>query len=116
MFRFLSISLFASLVCLSAVAQSTVSDQSDAQMSQSADSDEEPPKENKFQVVKDQGLSLGIDLSPFIMRLVKDERTGFAVMGRYGFKNRWFANAELGYEHIKYDKEGYDYKSDGTFV
>ena len=68
MFRFLSISLFASLVCLSAVAQSTVSDQSDAQMSQSADSDEEPPKENKFQVVKDQGLSLGIDLSPFIMR------------------------------------------------
>lgn len=116
MFRFLSISLFASLVCLSAVAQSTVSDQSDAQMSQSADSDEEPPKENKFQVVKDQGLSLGIDLSPFIMRLVKDERTGFAVVGRYGFKNRWFANAELGYEHIKYDKEGYDYKSDGTFV
>lgn len=76
----------------------------------------ERPKERKYEVVKDQGLSLGIDLSPFIMRMIKDERTGLAFIGRYGVKNRWFAAAELGYEHIKYDKENYDYKSDGTFI
>lgn len=78
--------------------------------------EEEKPRDPRFEVVKDQGLSLGIDLSPFIMRLIKDERTGFAFVARYGIKNRWFANGELGYEHIKYDKEGYAYKSDGTFI
>ncbi len=102
---------------MSAFAQTASTDVGQARQQGAAEADEdEPRKEQRFEVVKDQGLSLGIDLSPFIMRLIKDERTGFAFVGRYGIKNRWFANAELGYEHIKYDKEGYDYKSDGMFV
>lgn len=78
--------------------------------------DREPKKEQEYIVVKDQGLSLGIDLAPFIMRLIKDERTGFAFIGRYGVKNRWFAAGEVGFEHIKYNKETYRYKSNGTFI
>lgn len=117
-YRFSSISILAAaaLLCpLGAWAQSLSDGEAGSQTTTQAD-DDEPKREPRFEVVKDQGLSLGIDLSPFIMRLIKDERTGFAFVGRYGIKNRWFANAELGYEHIKYDKEGYAYKSDGTFV
>lgn len=76
----------------------------------------EAKKEPKIVIVKDQGLALGIDLSPFIIRAVKDERTGFCVVGRYGVKNRWFAAAEVGFEHIKYAKKNYDYKSNGSYV
>lgn len=115
-FSFISILAAAALLCpLGSLAQSQSDGSANSQKTAQPD-DEEPKREPRFEVVKDQGLSLGIDLSPFIMRLIKDERTGFAFVGRYGIKNRWFANAELGYEHIKYDKEGYAYKSDGTFV
>ncbi|MGN0028403.1 MAG: DUF6048 family protein [Marinilabiliaceae bacterium] len=115
-FSFISILAAAALFCpLGSLAQSQSDGSASSQTTTQAD-DDEPKREPRFEVVKDQGLSLGIDLSPFIMRLIKDERTGFAFVGRYGIKNRWFANAELGYEHIKYDKEGYAYKSDGTFV
>ncbi len=70
----------------------------------------------KYVIVKDQGLSLGVDLSPIIMRLINDERTGLAFIGRYGLKNRLFAGAEVGYEHIKYNNDSYKYNSDGSFV
>ena len=81
--------------------------------STAAGEEREARKEPKFVVVKDQGLSLGVDLSPFIIRAVKDERTGFCVVGRYGVKNRWFAAAEVGFEHNKsngsYIRVGMDY-------
>ena len=88
--------------------------QSEVQQSQ----EEEPEKRKavEYEVVKDQGLSIGIDLSPFIMRIVNDERTGMAFIARYGIKNRLFAGGELGYEHIKYDTEHYKYNSDGSFI
>ncbi len=89
---------------------------SDSQLTKGSEQDREPSQERKYIVVKDQGLSLGIDLAPFIIRAIKDERTGFAFLGRYGIKNRWFAAAEAGFEHIKYDKENYNYKSNGTFI
>ena len=111
---YIFISAFLWLVTLSpeATAQTGSTETGDTQKQE----ERERPKERKYEVVKDQGLSLGIDLSPFILRMIKDERTGLAFIGRYGVKNRWFATAELGYEHIKYDKENYDYKSDGTFI
>ncbi len=129
MCKSLSISLLAtallslSLLC-SPEAAAQVSDygssgasSASSQTQQSADDEDvEVRKEPRFEVVKDQGLSLGIDIAPFIMRLIKDERTGFAFIGRYGIKNRWFANAEVGFEHIKYNKEDYNYKSNGTFI
>ncbi len=116
MSRFLSISLFAVFALLSPTLSRAQSDTSSSQEKSNVDDEESRPKEPRFEVVKDQGLSLGIDLSPFIMRAIKDERTGFAFVGRYGLKNRWFANAEVGYEHIKYGTDSYDYKSDGTFI
>lgn len=101
--------------------QSSVTDRLNSATSQTgsttpADDEEEARKEPRFEVVKDQGLSLGIDLSPFIIRIVKDERTGLAFVGRYGIKNRLFAAAEMGYEHIKHSKPDYKYDSDGMFI
>lgn len=78
--------------------------------------DEEENKEPQILVIKDQGLSVGIDLSPFIVRLINDERTGLAFVGRYGFNYRWYANAELGYENAKYSNDNYEYTSNGTFI
>ena len=109
---FISSFLWLATLTPEATAQTSGTETGDTQQRE----ERERPKERKYEVVKDQGLSLGIDLSPFILRLIKDERTGLAFIGRYGVKNRWFATAELGYEHIKYDKENYDYKSDGTFI
>lgn len=109
---FISSFLWLATLTPEATAQTSGTETGDTQQQE----ERERPKERKYEVVKDQGLSLGIDLSPFILRLIKDERTGLAFIGRYGVKNRWFATAELGYEHIKYDKENYDYKSDGTFI
>lgn len=80
------------------------------------DDEEEEQTEPKIFVLKDQGISLGIDLSPFIMRIFNEERTGLAFVGRYGFGNRWYGAAEAGYENTKYKTDTYDYKSNGTFI
>ncbi len=113
-YKYISISL--TLLTLSSWPSTTAAqDTVDQQMATKTD-DREPKKEQEYIVVKDQGLSLGIDLAPFITRLIKDERTGFAFIGRYGIKNRWFAAGEVGFEHIKYNKETYNYKSNGTFI
>ncbi len=78
--------------------------------------DEEEEEEPKFLVLKDNGLALGIDLSPFILRMIDEERTGFAFTGRYGVFRRTWAAAEMGYENIKYSNDNFDYKSNGTFI
>ena len=113
-------SLVAALIAtVSAVGQTDITSQGDESRGQAgARQDEREPskKERRYLVLKDQGLALGIDLSPFIMRLIKDERTGLAFVGRYGIKQRLYGCAELGYEHIKYNKSGYSYKSDGSFI
>ncbi|MCQ2201855.1 MAG: PorT family protein [Bacteroidales bacterium] len=80
------------------------------------DEDREVVKEPVLIVVKDQGIAFGIDIAPFIIRIINEERTGFAFVGRYGIKNRLWAGAEAGFENVKYDKEDYSYKSNGTFV
>ena len=67
-------------------------------------------------VLKDMGLSLGIDVSPFVQKIFDHDRTGLAFIGRYGFKDRWYANAEIGYENINKSKADYDYNSNGTFL
>ncbi len=73
--------------------------------SQNNEDDDKP--EPVVVVIKDQGLSFGIDLSPFIIRLRNEERTGVAFVGRYGFAKRWWAGAEMGFENVKYDKASY---------
>ena len=113
MYRFLFISLFA-IASLVASAQSTQNSRTDAK-TQKEDEEEERVKPT-VTVIKDQGLSLGIDVAPFIMRIFQDENTGFAFIGRYGLKNRWWANGELGYEKTKFSNENYSYKSNGTFI
>lgn len=122
----------------------------DNQSRQTQDEEEEKT-EPKIFVLKDNGISLGIDVSPFIMqginalqRLNDDTKTsetkGFSIVGvgRYGFSNRWYAAAEVGFENTQYKNfakiiesvgstpttkkdsiieiNTYDYTSNGTFV
>ena len=86
MYRYLSISLFAVLFFLSLPFAAAQSESSSSQQTEAED-EESRPKEPRFEVVKDQGLSLGIDLSPFIMRAIKDERTGFAFIVSRSLQN-----------------------------
>lgn len=85
------------------------------------------------QLQKKQGLSVGIDLSPFVVRVFEDERTGLAFSGRLGFRQKWYGVAEAGYENASAQKvttfyEGtasdlvetervtYGYESNGAYV
>ena len=63
-----------------------------------------------------QGLSVGVDLSPYIIRLFDHERTGFAFNGRYSLKDKWFVGAEAGFENTSFTKREFDYKTNGTFI
>lgn len=83
---------------------------------QSESESEEESVEPKVLIIKDQGLSLGVDLSPLIMRIINEERTGLTFVGRYGFKYHWYANAEVGYENAQYTNDNYSYTSNGTFI
>lgn len=66
--------------------------------------------------VNKQGLSVGIDLSPFIIRIFDQERTGFAINGRYSLKDKWFMAAEAGFENTSFSKREFDYSTNGTFI
>ena len=125
MLRYLFISILFAL-SVSAAAQSSrlssmgsklgVDTQGGSSRPANSDDDEERPVEPKITVIKDQGLSLGVDLAPVIMRFIKEEDTGIAFVGRYGVKNKWWANAEVGFQHTNYSNDNFDYKSNGTFI
>lgn len=118
MFKYLCISL----CCLfwafpnNALAQNYQNDNSNQSSQKKADDDDDVKYTPKITVLKDQGLSLGVDLSPIIMRFFQDENTGIAFVGRYGFKHKWWANAEVGYQNTKYSNNNFSYKSNGTFL
>jgi hypothetical protein len=65
---------------------------------------------------KAAGLSVGVDLSPFIVTAFEPERQGFAFSGRMLFNENWFAIAELGFDRIQFEKDPYDYESNGSFL
>lgn len=135
MLRYLFISILLA-TSVTAVAQSSRissmgnaigANQSSSNQQRNDDDEEDRPAEPKVTVIKDQGLALGIDLSPFITHFINKENTGLAFTGRYGFKNVWWASAEIGYQNTKYNRDvtkadGQEqettlaYKSNGTFI
>ncbi len=118
MFKYLCISILTLILgsAVTAVAQSG-STQTDAQISQKNSTDDDDVKYTpKITVMKDQGLALGIDMSPFIMRIFQSENTGFTFIGRYGFNYKWWANAEVGFQNTQYSNNNFSYKSNGTFI
>lgn len=100
--------------------------------SQTNRDDEDVKPEPVLVVIKDQGISVGVDIAPVITMFFDKERKGFAFVGRYGFAKRWWAGAEAGFENVEYnknitkdgenkepllyDREIFSYKSNGTFV
>ena len=70
--------------------------------------DEKPSNNN--------GLSFGVDLAPLIIMGFDSDRKGIEFVARYLFKKKWFAIGELGFENVKFEKDSYDYKSNGGFL
>lgn len=119
MFRYLFISILG-LVTIAASAQLDVKSMGSSLQSKSTSSSPSSDDEERIiptvTVVKDRGLSVGIDLSPFITRILNDENTGFAFVSRLGLTDRWWANGEFGYENSKFSNDNYNYKSNGAFL
>jgi hypothetical protein len=63
-----------------------------------------------------QALALGVDLSPFVVRIFDHDRTGLAFTGRYTIKEKWFVAGEAGFENVSFEKREFDYESNGTFI
>lgn len=63
-----------------------------------------------------QGISVGVDLSPLIIRIFDHERSGIAFNGRYSFTDKWFIAADAGFENTNFSKREFDYKTNGTFI
>ena len=71
----------------------------------------------KDEVKKDQnGISIGVDIAPFIMLAFQPERRGAAFLGRYLFRRNWFVVGEAGYANVNFDRDSYAYKSNGGFI
>lgn len=121
MFRYLFISILG-LLSLVANAQLDVKSMGSSLQSKATTSGNSPANDEEERimptvtVIKDRGLSVGVDLSPFITRIINDENTGIAFVSRLGLTNHWWANAELGYENTKFSNDNYDYKSNGTYL
>lgn len=64
----------------------------------------------------DPGIAIGINVGTFIVPFFEPERIGLEATGRIQFNNKWFAVGELGYENVSFDKESYDYDSNGSFL
>ncbi|TAJ15135.1 hypothetical protein DMA11_02905 [Marinilabiliaceae bacterium JC017] len=75
---------------------------------------------------KQHGISVGVDLAPFIQKAFDPGRTGVGFTGRLTLKNKWFGIAEAGFESVKFadkrkkDREKiidiYDYNSYGSYL
>jgi hypothetical protein len=75
------------------------------------------PKPKTVEIVKKpHSISLGVDLSPFIVTAFDSSRKGFQVIGRYGVQEKFFVTAEAGYEKVNFDNEYIQYASDGSFL
>ena len=122
MYRFLSISIFLILSIVAAAQSSRINSMTNAvtssngKSSNAEEEEEEAPRKSRIVVLKDQGLSVGVDVAPLLMRIVNDERVGVGFVGRLGFAKRWYANAEVGYENAKYNNDDFSYKSNGSYV
>ncbi|MDB4334765.1 DUF6048 family protein [bacterium] len=75
--------------------------------------------QSKGETVK-YGISLGVDISRFLVPLLDPERSCFEINGRITYKDNWFVTGDLGYESVNFDtnssdKKSYSYQSNGSF-
>lgn len=73
-------------------------------------------EEKKLANKGNPGLSIGIDLAPFINHIFSDERFGVEANARYTINRKWQIAAELGYENVDLDNDKMTYTSDGSFI
>ncbi len=71
---------------------------------------------NDVKTNNESGLSVGVNIAPLIILAFEPERKGVEFIGRYFFKRNWFFIGEMGFENVIFEKDPYDYKSNGGFV
>ncbi len=115
--------IFASLFVLSSLctyAQDYTSERSGTtadRMLQNEDPEEEhQPKEKLPYPPKKRGTSLTVDLMQFAVPFYDDTRYMGSVGLRTNFKKRMFFVAEAGFERIDFNKDEYEYNSNGMYA
>ena len=63
------------------------------------------------------GLTVGVDLSRFLLPLIELDRSGWEVSLDYQLSTRAYAVAELGYQRVKdFNRSNYTYNSTGNYL
>ena len=62
------------------------------------------------------GLRLGVDLSKPLRSILDDTYQGFAIVGDFRIKKRYYLAAELGTESKEYKEPNYDAKTQGSYL
>jgi len=63
-----------------------------------------------------QGITLGVNLAGPFNSLMDGDRSGFSFVSRFNLAEDYFFMGEAGFEQISFEKEAYDYESNGTFL
>ncbi len=98
------------------MAQDYTSDSSERMMQ---DQEEEEVHQEKVKIPyppKKRGTSLTLDLMQFAIPFIDDSRYVGSVGIRTNFKKRMFLVGEAGFEHINFDKDVYEYHSNGMYT
>lgn len=63
-----------------------------------------------------QGITIGVNLAGPFNSLMDGDRSGFSFVSRFNLAEDYFFMGEAGFEQISFEKEEYDYESNGTFL
>jgi hypothetical protein len=63
-----------------------------------------------------QGITVGVNLAGPFNSLMHGDRSGFSFVSRFNLAEDYFFVGEAGFEQISFEKEEYDYESNGTFL
>jgi hypothetical protein len=63
-----------------------------------------------------QGITVGVNLAGPFNSLMHGDRNGFSFVSRFNLAEDYFFVGEAGFEQISFEKDEYDYNSNGTFL
>lgn len=81
-----------------------------------AQNNEELDKIDKLLNPVPKGFTLGVNLASPVNHFFDKDRTGVSFLTRINLSDKWFFVGEAGYENVSFNKEAYQYESNGTFI
>ena len=72
--------------------------------------------QNKETWIPAKGFTLGVNLAGPFNSLINREQTSFSVLTRITYKKDFYFFGEAGFENINFQRERYDYNSNGSFL